>query len=303
MNKLGKIEIVDLRKVWRNEARDFTTWLASEENIDQLNEITGLNLVNIKTEVSVGQFKCDIVCEDDSSKTIVIIENQLEYTDHDHLGKLITYASGLDAKTIIWIVKEARPEHSSAIEWLNNVTNNEISFYLIQIEAIKIGNSDPAINYKIVEEPNQYTKSVNFKELNENQKNKLDFWTQFNVVSEERKEFNLRKPAPDHWMNFSIGSSDCSLSADLLNDENFIRINMSIPDNKELFDEFLKNKEMIENIVGEKLNWDKKEGRKSSSIYTTIVGFSFKEKDKYNELSNKIIDKLVLFRKAFKQFI
>jgi hypothetical protein len=303
MNKLGKIEIVDLRKVWRNEARDFTTWLASEENIDQLNEITGLNLVNIKTEVSVGQFKCDIVCEDDSSKTIVIIENQLEYTDHDHLGKLITYASGLDAKTIIWIVKEARPEHSSAIEWLNNVTNNEISFYLIQIEAIKIGNSDPAINYKIVEEPNQYTKSVNFKELNENQKNKLDFWTQFNVVSEERKEFNLRKPAPDHWMNFSIGSSDCSLSADLLNDENFIRINMSIPDNKELFDEFLKNKEMIENIVGEKLNWDKKEGRKSSSIYTTIVGFSFKEKDKYNELSNKIVDKLVLFRKAFKQFI
>jgi hypothetical protein len=303
MNKLGKIEIVDLRKVWRNEARDFTTWLASEENIEQLNEITGLNLVNIKTEVSVGQFKCDIVCEDDSSKTTVIIENQLEYTDHDHLGKLITYASGLDAKTIIWIVKEARPEHSSAIEWLNNVTNNEISFYLIQIEAIKIGNSDPAINYKIVEEPNQYTKSVNFKELNENQKNKLDFWTQFNFVSEERKEFNLRKPAPDHWMNFSIGSSDCSLSADLLNDENFIRINMSIPDNKELFDEFLKNKEMIENIVGEKLNWDKKEGRKSSSIYTTIVGFSFKEKDKYNELSNKIIDKLVLFRKAFKQFI
>jgi len=303
MNKLGKIEIVDLRKVWRNEARDFTTWLASEENIEQLNEITGLNLVNIKTEVSVGQFKCDIVCEDDSSKTTVIIENQLEYTDHDHLGKLITYASGLDAKTIIWIVKEARPEHSSAIEWLNNVTNNEISFYLIQIEAIKIGNSDPAINYKIVEEPNQYTKSVNFKELNENQKNKLDFWTQFNFVSEERKEFNLRKPAPDHWMNFSIGSSDCSLSADLLNDENFIRINMSIPDNKELFDEFLKNKEMIENIVGEKLNWDKKEGRKSSSIYTTIVGFSFKEKEKYNELSNKIIDKLVLFRKAFKQFI
>jgi hypothetical protein len=303
MNKLGKIEIVDLRKVWRNEARDFTTWLALEENIDQLNEITGLSLVNIKTEVSVGQFKCDIVCEDDSSKKIVIIENQLEYTDHDHLGKLITYASGLDAKTIIWIVKEARPEHSSAIEWLNNVTNNEISFYLIQIEAIKIGNSDPAINYKIVEEPNQYTKSVNFKELNENQKNKLDFWTQFNFVSEERKEFNLRKPAPDHWMNFSIGSSDCSLSADLLNDENFIRINMSIPDNKELFDEFLKNKETIENIVGEKLNWDKKEGRKSSSIYTTILGFSFKEKDKYNELSNKIIDKLVLFRKAFKQFI
>ena len=133
MNKLGKIEIVDLRKVWRNEARDFTTWLASEENIDQLNEITGLNLVNIKTEVSVGQFKCDIVCEDDSSKSIVIIENQLEYTDHDHLGKLITYASGLDAKTIIWIVREARPEHSSAIEWLNNVTNNEISFYLIQL--------------------------------------------------------------------------------------------------------------------------------------------------------------------------
>jgi hypothetical protein len=303
MNKLGKIEIVDLRKVWRNEARDFTTWLASEENIDQLNEITGLNLVNIKTEVSVGQFKCDIVCEDDSSKSIVIIENQLEYTDHDHLGKLITYASGLDAKTIIWIVREARPEHSSAIEWLNNVTNNEISFYLIQIEAIKIGNSDPAINYKIIEEPNEYTKSVNFKELNENQKNKLDFWTQFNVVSEERKEFNLRKPAPDHWMNFSIGSSDCSLSADLINDDNFIRINMSIPDNKELFDEFLRNKDKIENIVGEKLIWDKKEGKKSSSISTTINGFSFKEKDKYYELSNKIIDKLVLFRKAFKQFI
>jgi hypothetical protein len=303
MTKLGKIEKVDLRKVWKNEARDFTQWLALEENIEQLSEITGLNLTNIKTEVNVGQFKCDIVCDDDGNKGTVIIENQLEYTDHDHLGKLITYASGLNAKTIIWIVKEARDEHSSAIEWLNNVTNNEISFYLIQIEAIKIGTSDPAINYKIVEEPNPYIKSVNAKELSENEKNKLDFWIQFNAVADERKEFNLRKPAPQHWMDFSIGSSECNLSADLLNDKKSIRINMWIPNNKELFDEFIKNKDKIEDIIGEKLNWDKLEGKKASRISTIIYGFTFKEKEKHNELSNKIIDKLVLFRKAFKQFI
>jgi hypothetical protein len=303
MTKLGKIEIVDLRKVWKNEARDFTTWLASEENIEQLNEITGLTLVNIKTEVNVGQFKCDIVCEDESSKSTVIIENQLEYTDHDHLGKLITYASGLSAKTIIWIVKETRPEHSSAIEWLNNVTNNEISFYLIQIEAIKIGNSDPAVNFKIIEEPNPYTKSVNSKELNENETNKLEFWNLFNQVSEERKEFNKRKPAPQHWMDFSIGSSECNLSADLLNDKNSIRINMWIPNNKELFEQFMRNKDKIESVIGERLNWDKLENKKASRISTTILGFSFKEKENYANLSNKIIDKLVLFRSAFKQFI
>jgi len=303
MSKLGKIEKVDLRKVWKNEARDFTTWLSEEENIEQLSEITGLSLVNIKTEVSVGQFKCDIVCEDEDTKSVVILENQLEDTDHDHLGKLITYASGLNARTIIWIVKKARDEHSSAIEWLNNVTNNEISFYLIQIEAIKIGSSEPAINYKIIEEPNPYSKLVNVKELNENERNKLEFWTNFNQVSEERKEFNIRKAAPQHWMDFSIGSSECNLSADLLNEKKSIRINMSIPNNKELFEEFLKNKDKIESIVGEKLVWNKLENKKASKISTIIGGFSFEDKEKYNDLSNKMIDKLVLFRKAFKQFI
>lgn len=113
--KLGTLEEVDIRDIWAHEQYNFSSWLAEPKNIELINKIIGLTLVDIQTEVEIGSYKCDIVAKDETSDTTVVIENQLEPTDHDHLGKIITYASGLGAKVVVWIVKQARDEHRSAI--------------------------------------------------------------------------------------------------------------------------------------------------------------------------------------------
>ena len=125
MANIGKLTEVDARELWKHEQYDFSNWLAKEENLEYLNDIIGLTLTDVDKEVYVGPYRCDIVAKDETSGITVIVENQLEGTNHDHLGKIITYASGLNAKVMIWIVKEAKEEHRAAIEWLNNNTNND----------------------------------------------------------------------------------------------------------------------------------------------------------------------------------
>lgn len=177
MAHIGMLKEVDLRELWRHEQYDFSEWLADEENIQLLNEEIGLTLTNINQEVYVGSYRCDIIATDETTGEKVIIENQLEATNHDHLGKIITYAAGLGANTIIWIVKEAREEHRAAIEWLNNHTSTEIRFFLIEVHAYQIDNSRPAPMLKIIEKPNDFVKSSknNYKdgELNRTQSERL----------------------------------------------------------------------------------------------------------------------------------
>lgn len=184
--KLGKLQEVDIRKVWPHEQYDFSKWLSGEENIKELGDILNLSLTDVETEKFVGNYRCDILCKDEITGKIVLIENQLEPTNHDHLGKIITYASGLDAAVVVWIVASARDEHASAIEWLNKHTSDELSFFLLEVHAYKIGDSDPAPHFKIIEQPNDFVKTVKAitqsAELNESQKSRLEFWTQFNEV-------------------------------------------------------------------------------------------------------------------------
>lgn len=117
MNSIGKLERVALREVWKHEAYDFTQWL--ENNISVLNEALDLTLVNVDRERAAGTFSIDLVAEDEGGGT-VIIENQLEKSNHDHLGKLITYLTAMNARAAIWIVSDPRPEHVAAITWLND---------------------------------------------------------------------------------------------------------------------------------------------------------------------------------------
>ncbi len=158
--KLGKIEEVPLRKIWKNEARDFTPWLADQENLDTLGDVLGLGLVEAEQETKVGNFSADIHCKIENDNRTVIIENQIESSNHDHLGKTIVYASGVNASVVVWIVKNARPEHVSAVEWLNEHTDSDIGFFLVEIHAIKIGDSDPAPQFNVVTQPNEYMKAV-----------------------------------------------------------------------------------------------------------------------------------------------
>ena len=151
MITLGKLtKVKDLRKIWNNEARDFTPWLAQEENLEILSNEIGLDIELIETEAKIGSFNTDILAKDTYSDDIIIIENQLEQTDHDHLGKIITYASGHNANTIIWIVKEVREEHRQAIDWLNEHTDKDLNIFLIKIELWKIDDSSIAPKFNII---------------------------------------------------------------------------------------------------------------------------------------------------------
>ena len=224
--ELGKLEEVDIREVWKHEQYDFSAWLAKEENICELGRILGVELNVIQTEQSVGNYRCDIFAKDDLDRN-VIIENQLESTNHDHLGKIITYASGLEASVIVWIVKEARDEHASAIEWLNQRTDENVSFFLLEIHAYKIGNSKPAPYFKIIEQPNNFARNLKNiakdGELPKRKINRLEFWEKFNeIVKKRNNPFNIRKPSTDHWYSVAIGSSKCHLSVVLINKNNLI---------------------------------------------------------------------------------
>lgn len=153
-------EIKDLRTVWPHEAQDFTPWLSQDENISLLADTVGIDITVDETESSVGGFQVDILASETGTDRRIIIENQLEDTNHDHLGKLITYASGKSADVIIWVVKHAREEHKAAIEWLNNHTDEKIGFFLCEIKLYRIGTSEPAVKFEVIEKPNDWTKEV-----------------------------------------------------------------------------------------------------------------------------------------------
>lgn len=305
---IGKLEEVDIRELWKHEQYDFSEWLSKKENIENLNDILGLTLVDISKETYVGAYRCDLFAKDETTGIKVIIENQLEMSNHDHLGKIITYASGLDAKVVVWIVKEAREEHRSAIEWLNNNTNSNINFFLIEIHAYKIGNSDNAPMFQVIEQPNDFiknNKSTNSSDtMNKSQSQRVEFWNQFNNVLVERgKPFNVRKATTDHWYNVAIGTSDAHIDITLVNKDSVIGVELYITDNKELFDKLYQKKDEIEADLGLELDWRRLNNSKASRIVTFIKGLNFDDHSNYNELMNKTIDLAVLMRDTFKKYI
>lgn len=304
---LGRLKEVDIRELWAHEQYNFSNWLAKEENIELLNETVGLTLTDIDKEVYVGSYRCDLVAVDETTDVKIIIENQLDSTDHDHLGKIITYASGLDANVIIWIVKEAREEHKSAIEWLNNNMAKEISFFLLEIKAYRIGDSLPAPMFKVVEKPNDFiksNKSVKNGDLSKTQAERLNFWTEFNrVVTENGKPFNVRKATTDHWYDVAIGTSDAHISITLVNKDGTIGVELYVRDCKDLFDNLYEHKEEIENKLGFNMHWERLDDKKASRIKSYIPGLNFNKQGNYPELMNLVIERVVLMRNVFKGYL
>lgn len=305
--KLGKIEEVALRTIWPNEAYDFTPWLAHQNNLDNLGDVLGLSLIEPEQEVSVGSFSADIHCKIENDNRTVIIENQIESSNHDHLGKTIVYASGVNASVVIWIVKNARPEHVSAVEWLNDHTDSDIGFFLVEIHAIRIGDSNPAPQFKIIAQPNEYMKSVKTgvdKELTRSQLGRYDFWTQMNkYIEDSSASLATRKPSYDHWYDFKLGSSKYHLTVNLLDNEKKIRVALWISEGKELFDKLYDNKTIIELAYGKKLEWDRKDAQKASWIADYISGFSFDDRSNWPQLQEKVITKVLDFRSTFKSHL
>ena len=305
---IGKFVEVDIRDLWKHEQYDFSEWLSKEENIENLNDILGLTLVDISKEAYVGSYRCDIFAKDETTGTKVIIENQLEASNHDHLGKIITYASGLDAKVVVWIVKQAKEEHRSAIEWVNNNTNNELNFFLIELHAYKIDDSNPAPMFEVIEKPNGFiknTKAINNQDnLNKSQSERLEFWNKFNeVVEQNGKPFNIRKATTDHWYDVALGISEAHISINLVNKSSYVVIDVYINDNKELFDKLMDKKDIIESELGFKLVWDRLDNGKASRIKYRIKGLNFDDHSNYEELMKEIIDKVIIMRAVFKKYM
>lgn len=271
--ELGSLEkLEDLRIVWQHEASDFTPWLADEDNIVILGDTIGIEIAEVTTEAPVGGFSADIIAKETGTDRIIVIENQLEDSNHDHLGKIITYASGRDASIIIWIVKNAREEHKKAIEWLNNNMDSNIDFFLIQIELWKINDSLPAPRFNVLEQPNTWAKEVRkiSHEMSDTMIFKLEYWTAFSEYvfskSEFLRLFNKRKPSTDHWYSVNAGNSEFYFSFLLNTIRDIIAVECYILNNKDLFQHFYSNKEEIESIVGNTLDWRELPERKASRI-------------------------------------
>ena len=307
MAEIDRLIEVDVRELWKHEQYDFSNWLAKESNIEYLNEILGLTLIEVDKEINVGPYRCDIVATDETSGLKVIIENQLESPNHDHLGKIITYASGLDAKVIVWIVKEAKEEHRAAIEWLNNYTSSEIDFFLIEIHAYKIGDSNPAPKFEVVEKPNDFVKRSKNKddgELNASQTERLIFWKQFNDrVALKGKPFNIRKPTTDHWYDIAIGTSAAKIAVDLVNKENCIILELYIHSDKDLYDSLYEKKNEIEGETGLTFEWNRLDSKKACRIKHFIYGLDFDNHSNYNQLMDEVIDKAIIMRKVIQKYL
>lgn len=268
--KIDRLKKLPLRQIWANEAYDFTTWLAEPANLELLSEEIGLDLVHKQTEASVGRYSLDILAEENDTGRVVIIENQLENTDHDHLGKVVTYASGLDAEIMIWIAKDIREEHQQAVNWLNQHTDDHLSFFLIQIEAWQIGDVEIAApNFNIICQPNNWSKALKEQRSSENMTDlkitKLDFWTGFKEHAEAQKT-SLRvthKPTSRHYYVFSIGRSDYHLTAITHFAKDIVNFEFYIKDNEELFAKLKEQKEDIEADLGMRLVWEDRSGKAS----------------------------------------
>ena len=272
---IGKLKKVELRELWKGEASDFTPWLAKEENIEQLSDVIGIELEVISEEKSVGPFRADILCKSTIDDSYVLIENQLEKTDHNHLGQLMTYAAGLEAVTIVWIAKKFTEEHRAALDWLNRITDEEMKFFGIEVEAYQIGSSIPAPYFQMVSKPNDWSKAVhssrNQGQLSDTKALNLEYWTAMKSFFEsEGTRIKSQKPSPQHWTNFAIGKSNYGMAAISSVRDNFIRVEFSINCNnaKEVFDELKDQHESNSYTeIHSRLTWDKLEDKKVSLIY------------------------------------
>jgi hypothetical protein len=269
-NKLSKIKKIDLRKAWNHEAHDFTLWLSNEENLNLLSDEIGIDIKLIQTEANVGKFHVDILCEEENSSRKVIIENQLEITNHDHLGKIITYASGIDAEIIVWIVKDVREEHKQAIDWLNEHTDENIAFFAIKMELWQIDDSPFAPKFQLISQPNDWAKTIkglSKNNLSETKIKQLEFWNGFiEYCKKHESKLKLRKANPQHWYDISLGNSHSHLGLTINTQDNAIAVDVYIPDNKELFDKLFENKDKLEKELGKRLSWQRLEGKKAARI-------------------------------------
>lgn len=284
---LSKIEHIPLRKCWQNEASDFTPWLAEEENMARLAEALGMTeLEVIATEEKVGSFRADILCNDPINDRLVLIENQLKKTDHNHLGQILTYAAGLDAATIIWIAEKFTEEHRAAIDWLNRITDKNFNFFGVEIQLIKIrSNKSVAPVFNVISKPNDWSKDVRSSSQKkadtaaEKRQAKLEFWCDFceYMRNNPSKLFKPESPTEKHFIRIPIGDERFSITLLIHVKIGRATVRLYMPDDldKTCFDALVKNREKAEKSIGAELEWNRYDGQKASTINAFLPNCNF----------------------------
>lgn len=259
---LGKLERIPLRKAWAHEAGEFTPWLAQADNLTLLAESLGLSeLELVGTEHPVGDFKVDILCTDDGGK--VIIENQLEKTNHTHLGQILTYAAGVGARKVIWLAEAFRTEHVAALEFLNQHTTDELDFFAVEIELWRIGDSPMAPSFNVVVKPNDWAKTgqQNAKAAaatTPTKQRQLKFWTGWQAwLQAKGSTLRTQKPLPQHWTNIALGRSGIHLAATVNSRESRVGMEVYInhENSKSMFKQLQAHQAEVDAALGAKLEW------------------------------------------------
>jgi len=307
--ELGQLEKVDLRKVWDDESGEFTPWLATEENLALLGETIGIDLELEAQEKNVGPFRADILCKNTVTDDWVLIENQLEKTDHTHLGQLLTYGAGLEAVTIVWIAEHFTEEHRATLDWLNEITDESFSFFGLEIELWRIGKSPIAPRFNIVSKPNDWSKTISGAasiDLTPKKQLQLEYWTKFrDSLHDKGSILRSQKPLPQSWTTFALGRSHFGLLAQVNTRDNKIGVTIYLggPNAKRHFAIIEHKKETIEREIGNELIWTNSKDNKTCSISLFRDNVTLTSQEKWPEQFGWLQEKLEAFFKAFSPIV
>lgn len=307
--ELGRLVPVDLREVWNNEATEFTPWLALEDNLALLGKTIGLELELESVEKGVGPYRADILCKDTLTNNWVLVENQLEQTDHSHLGQLLTYAAGLNTVTIVWIARRFTEEHRATLDWLNDATGDEINLFGLEVELWQIGDSPPAPKFNMVSKPNTWTKHLTarrqhleFDDLTETQQIQLDYWTGFRDYLTSQETFlKGANPYPRNNMGFAIGRSFFYLLALTNSRENWIGVKLDLTgsDAKSHYHLLHLERVEIESDLGSRLDWQESPKGKESQILLRKLDMKPLDQDHWADQWYWLHEKLEGFHRVF----
>ena len=272
MRDFASIDKVPLREIWPNEARDFTPWLA--ENIDELGDALGLELELVEREAAVGDFSLDLLAKDLGTSQMVIVENQIAPTDHDHLGKLLTYAAGFDASIVVWVAEHIREEHRQALEWLNQRTDSATQFFGVITEVLRIDGSRPALNFKPIVFPNEWRKSKKSAgqpaASEKGEKYRMYFQRLIDKLREEYKFTGARVGQAQNWYSFASGIAGITYGANFaMGNRARTEIYIDTGDcdrNKQLFDVLRSEATALEHAFGSSLDWERMDSKRGSRI-------------------------------------
>jgi hypothetical protein len=291
--------------MWANEAADFTPWLASPDNIKRLGDAIGFELEVEHTEVAVGPFAADILARETVSGNYVVIENQLNRTDHDHLGKSLTYAAALSAKTVVWVATEFTDEHRKTLDWLNDNSIEDLAFFGVQVELWAIDESKPALRFNVVSRPTELLRSPKLPsntELTPTRRLQLEWWTAVRDALVAAKALpSTHTPRGKYWYNIALGRQGFVLSATANVDECVIgvRVYMSHRYGADAaLDQLLESRPEIEKAVGEPLIWNP-HPEAIDKVIAVQRKADLRIKDQWPDYLKWMVDRIVRLRKVF----